>query len=93
MADGGIRTKGGLNMTISELITQLESFERKYGDLPVVTTVTERWGWDDFRQYRTTDILLDLDTYPAVRKSRYYPDNPEKDLPDGPYLRIDQDGI
>ena len=80
-------------MTISELITRLEDFKREHGDLPVVTTVIERWGWDDFREYRTTDIILDLDKYPAVRESRYYSDNPEKDLPDGPYLRIDQDAI
>lgn len=80
-------------MTISELITQLESFEQDYGDLPVVTTVIERWGWDDFRVYRTTDIILDLDKTPPVRESRYYSDSPERNLPDGPYLRIDQDAI
>lgn len=80
-------------MIISELITKLEAFKQAHGDLPVVTTVTDPWGMlGELRYYRTDKISLDLDQHPAERQSVYY-DQPEKDLPNGPYLRIDQDAI
>lgn len=76
-------------MTISELITQLESFEREYGDLPVVTTVSEEWyGVGESHSYRTDNIGIVLDEHPA-EKGPGVGDHPENDLPDGPYLRID----
>lgn len=80
-------------MTVSELIVRLEAFKQKHGDLPVVTTVIEPWGMlGELRDYRTDEISLDLDERPAERESPFY-DRPERNLPDGPYLRIDQDEI
>lgn len=80
-------------MTISQLIARLETVQAALGDLPVVTSVVEPWGMlGEFRVYRTSNIILAVDKRPAKRESPYY-DRPEKNLPDGPYLRIDQDVI